>query len=54
MEVENIGQHIWTFWLTTRNGVESHEETFFVVRPGAQIHEAQQPRKPFQERKVMY
>jgi len=52
MEVENIGQHIWTFWLDTRNGVEPHEETLFVRNLGAQIHKAKQPGKPFQDRKV--
>jgi len=39
--------------LSTRNAVEPCEETLFARKPGAQIHEAQQPRKPFQEEKVM-
>jgi len=52
MEVEKIGQHIWIFWLSTTNGAEPREESLFPRKPGAQIHEAEQPRKPFQEGKV--
>ena len=53
MEVEKTGQHIWTFWVSTKNGVEPHEETLFARKPTTQIHEAEQPGKPFQEGKVM-
>jgi len=49
MEVEKIEHHIWTFWLSTRNAVEPREETLLARKPRAQIHEAQQLRKPFQE-----
>jgi len=53
MEVEKIGQHILTFWLSITNGVEPREETLFSKKLEAQIHEAEQPRKPFQEEKFM-
>jgi len=52
MKVKKIGQHILTFWLSTTNGVGSYEETLFARKPGAQIHEAKQPRKASQEGKV--
>jgi len=39
--------------LSTRNGVEPREETLFARKPRAQIHEAEQPRRAFQEGKVM-
>jgi len=35
MEVEKTRQHIWTFWLSTRNRAEPHEETLFARKPGA-------------------
>jgi len=38
--------------LNTTNGLESREETFFARKPGAQLHEAEQPRKPSQEGNV--
>jgi len=37
MEVEKTRQYIWTFWLSTTNGVEPREETF-TRKPGAQTH----------------
>jgi len=49
MEVENTGQHIWTFWLNTRNRAKPRKETLFVRKPGAQIHEVEQPRNPSQK-----
>jgi len=52
MEVENKGEHISTFELSTRNGAEPREETLFARKHGAQIHEVEQPRKLFQEGKV--
>jgi len=39
--------------LSTRNGAKPREKILFARKPGAQIHEAEQPRKPFQEGKVM-
>jgi len=42
-EVKKIGQHIWNFWLSTRNAAKPREETLFARKPGAQIHVAQQP-----------
>jgi len=52
MEVEKTRQNIWIFWLSTRNATETREKTLFARKPKAQIHEAQQPKKPFQEGKV--
>jgi len=53
MEVEKTRQHILTFWLSITNGVEPCEETLSARKHGAQIHEVEQPRKPFQEGKFM-
>jgi len=39
--------------LSTRDGAESGEKTLFAKKFRTQIHEAEQPRKPFEERKVM-
>jgi len=52
MEVEKTRQHYLTFWLNTTNGAEPREETLFARKHGAQIHEAEQPSKPFQKGKV--
>jgi len=52
MEVERIGQHILTFLLSTTNGAEPCEETFFARKSRAQIHRVEQPRKPSKEGKV--
>jgi len=52
MEVEKTKQHILTFWLSTTNGVEPHEETFFARKFEEQIHKAEQSRKFSQEKKV--
>jgi len=52
MEVEKTRHHILTFWLSTTNRVEPHEETLFARKSGAQNYEAEQSRKPFQKEKV--
>jgi len=41
MEVEKTRQHILTLWLSTTNGVEPREETFFARKPEAHIHEVE-------------
>jgi len=33
MEIEKTGQNILTLWLSTTNGAEPHEKTFFARKP---------------------
>jgi len=53
MEVKKIEQHILTFWLSTTNGVEPYEETFFARKFGAQIHEVEQKTLPKEKSEVL-